>query len=429
MRVFEQGIDRDADIAAALAAGSPADDPAVEAVVQDILQQVKQRGDDALLELGRRFDSPDLDAISVPADAGAEAWERISEQLRDALQRAADNIRRFHEEEKQQSWFSSRGGSMLGQIVTPIDSVGIYVPGGRAQYPSTVLMTAMPASVAGVGSIAIATPSGEGGQVSDSVLAACHLAGVTRIYRMGGAQAIAAFAYGTASVARVDKVVGPGNQYVNAAKRLVFGHVGIDSLAGPSEVLIIADESANPDWVAADLIAQAEHGGESKSILITWSRGLADRVLSAVSRQLASEPRADLIRRSLSSMGAVVVARDADEAVRLSNISAPEHLQILAREPAQFITRLRNAGAIFVGPYTPVPLGDYVAGPSHTLPTGASARFCSALGVAEFQKRSSLLWYRPEEYSDEAPAAMYLAETEGLWAHKKALQMRLEDGA
>jgi histidinol dehydrogenase len=429
MRVFEQGIDRDQDIREALVAGSPTDDLEVESAVRDIIAQVKDRGDKALLELGQKFDSPDLKEIAVSTEEIEDAASNTPRDVLNALSHAAENVRKFHQREKENSWFHSEGSTTLGQIVRPIDTVGIYVPGGKAAYPSTVLMTAIPASVAGVGDICIATPAGPGGKVPDSVLAACRLCGVTSVFKMGGAQAVAAFAYGTNSVPRVDKIVGPGNQYVNSAKRQVFGQVGIDSLAGPSEVLIIADENSEPAWVAADLISQAEHGGDSKSILVTWSRTLVDRVLYSISAQLENEPRAEYIRKSLSSRGVVLLVKGPEEALLWTNICAPEHLQIMVRQPQDWIGQISNAGAIFIGPYSPVPLGDYVAGPSHTLPTGASARFSSALGVAEFQKRTSLIWYGADEYFKDAPAAIKLADIEGLAAHKKSLELRLKEQA
>lgn len=428
MRVLEQGIDRDEDIRSALDAGAPASDPQLEAAVLGIIAQVRQRGDEALMELGRKFDSDDLDALSVDPAELRRALLALPLELRSSMERAAENIRRFHVQEKAESWVSTRGGTSLGQLVRPLESVGVYVPGGRAAYPSTVLMTVIPAQVAGVPHVAVASPCGQGGRLPDSVMAACALCGVEKVYRVGGAQAIAAFAFGTHTIARVDKVVGPGNQYVNSAKRLLFGHLGIDSLAGPSEVLVIADETADPDWVAADLIAQAEHGGESRSVLVTWSRQLADRVLGAFSAQLADAPRAEYIRQSLGTSGLILLVRGADDAVYWSNVCAPEHLQLSVRDPQQWLGRLVNAGAIFVGPYSPVPLGDYAAGPSHTLPTGSAARFSSALGVAEFQKRTSLIWYGPDEYAEDARAGMVLAESEGLDAHRRCLEMRLKGG-
>jgi len=426
MRILEQGVDPDQMILQALSAGSPMDEPAVEKTVREIIESVRRDGDTALLELGRRFDSPSLAAVAVDAAELARAWERLDAHLREALQRSADNVRRFHEEEKQSSWFSPRGGGMLGQIVRPLRSVGIYVPGGRAAYPSSVLMTAIPASVAGVEDICVATPVSHNGEIPDAVLGACHLCGVRRVFRMGGAQAIAAFAYGTQTVPRVDKVVGPGNQYVNVAKRVLYGQVGVDSLAGPSEVLIIADESTPASWVAADLIAQAEHGGESKAVLITWSRPLADRVLAEISAQTAAQPRAQYIRAALDSRGLMLVVPDAGSAARWADACAPEHLELLVRSPQEWISRIHNAGAIFAGAYSPVPLGDYAAGPSHTLPTGTAARFSSALGVAEFQKRTSLIWYSRDQYERDALAGMTIAECEGLAAHRASLAKRLE---
>ncbi len=429
MRIFEQGVDSEQDILAVLTAGSALEDPTIEDSVRQIIERVRNEGDSAVLDLGRRFDSDRLDSLVVPEQEIQQSSTLVSQDILDSMRRAADNIRDFHMREKESSWFHAADGVTLGQIVQPLDSVGIYVPGGRALYPSTVLMTALPAAVAGVGRIAVATPCGPDGQVSPLVLSACALSGVSRVYKMGGAQAIAAFAFGTQTVSRVDKVVGPGNQYVNVAKRLLFGQIGIDALAGPSEVLILTDGSCRPEWIASDLIAQAEHGGESKSILITWSRVVADQVLSSISALLETQPRADYIRQSLATRGAIIVVDRGDDAVHLTNICAPEHLQLLVANPMDWLGYIRNAGAIFVGEYSPVPLGDYVAGPSHTLPTGTSARFSSALGVAEFQKRSSLIWYSRQGYATDARAAMALAEAEGLVAHRMALEMRLGSDA
>ena len=427
MRILEQGIDSESDILAVLTAGSATNELEIEAVVREICQQVQRDGDQALLELGQRFDSGELSSIEVDASEIEAAFHSTPPHITTALQRAASNIHRFHEAEKQSSWMTLNGGSTLGQIVRPMESVGIYVPGGKAAYPSTVLMTAIPAAVAGVERVAVATPVAADGSVPRVVLAACHLCGVKQVYKMGGAQALAAFAYGTATVQRVDKVVGPGNQYVNVAKRLLFGRIGVDSLAGPSEVLIIADASVPADWIAADLMAQAEHGAESKSIVITWSRVLADKILSSIGALCRLEPRSEWISQSLAARGALIVVEDEVEALRLTNLCAPEHLQLLVGNPQEWIGRVRHAGAIFAGSYSPVPLGDYAAGPSHTLPTGTSARFSSALGVAEFQKRTSLIWYDKNEYAEDAKAAVTLAEAEGLHAHATSLRLRMAE--
>ena len=428
MRFLETARHTEGEIRAALTAGSPADDDAVEHSVREIIARVRSEGDAALLDLGRRFDSPGLESIAVPVERVSQALESISADLRQALEHAAANIREFHEQEKSVSWVSTRGSTVMGQLVRPVPSAGLYVPGGRAAYPSTVLMTAIPAAVAGVRELFVATPCGERGEVPDSILAACAISGVSRVFRMGGAQAIAAFAFGTESVPRVDKVAGPGNRFVNCAKRLLFGHVGVDSLAGPSEVLVIADGSADPEWLAADLIAQAEHGGDSRSILVTWKREVAEAVQNAVERQLPREPRAGHIRESLGSFGVILLTSGPDEAVHWTNICAPEHLQIWVERPQEWIGRIVNAGAVFVGPWSPVPIGDYAAGPSHTLPTGTAARFSSALGVAEFQKRTSLIWYGPQEFARDAQAAIIIAEAEGLPAHARAIELRGKDG-
>ncbi len=429
MRILIQGVDPAETISSALELGAAVMQPGVESLVREIIEDVRVRGESALLDLGRRFDCPRLEKIAVPRDEIERAAARVGDDLWQALERAAGNIRRFHEEEKQSSWVTARGGATLGQLVKPVDCAGLYVPGGRACYPSSVLMTAIPASVAGVKRIYLATPAGPDGRPPDAVLAACSLCGVTGVFNMGGAQAIAAFAFGAGCVPRVDKIAGPGNQYVNTAKRLLFGQVGIDSLAGPSEVLIVADDCAPAEWIAADLIAQAEHAGDSKAILVALSREVAEAVNSAVEKRVRAEPRRELIEQSLSSGGVIIVAESPDAALELVNTCAPEHLQLLVRDPQEWIPGVRNAGAIFAGPYTPVPLGDYAAGPSHTLPTGTSARFLSALGVAEFQKRTSLLWYGRDAMQEDARAAMVIAEAEQLHAHKAALEIRLADGA
>lgn len=429
MLFLKQGVDSDQAIASALERGAPAAESEVESAVREIISDVRQRGDQALLDLGRRFDCPVLSRISVPASEIEQAASRVDRPVTQALQHAAENIRAFHTEEKQSSWVMTRGPALLGQLVRPLGSVGLYVPGGRACYPSSVLMTAIPASVAGVERICLATPPAGTGQPPDIVLAACHLCGISDVFSVGGAQAIAAFAYGTASVPRVDKIAGPGNQYVNVAKRLVFGQVGIDSLAGPSEVMIVADGSAPAEWAAADLIAQAEHAGDSRAILLALSRPVGEAVVEAVRRQLAREPRRDLIEQSLSGYGAVIVASGRQGALDLINTCAPEHLQMLVEDPQTWLDGIKSAGAVFVGPYTPVPLGDYVAGPSHTLPTGTAARFMSGLGVSEFQKRTSLLWYGREGYEPDARAAMVVAEAESLSAHRRSLEVRLDGGS
>lgn len=427
MKILETGVDSPEGIRQALSSGSAADATEITLVVEGIIRDVQSRGDDSLLDLGRRFDSPNLQSINVSQDAIDSACDKVPDDFLTALKHASFNVRRFHEDEKQQSWTSWNPGKTLGQIVRPIDSVGIYIPGGRAAYPSSVLMTAIPASVAGVPEVSVCTPAAPDGKIPDTVLAACKLCGINRVYAVGGAQAIAAFALGTESVKKVDKVVGPGNQYVNVAKRLLFGHIGIDSLAGPSEVLILSDGSVDPEWVAADLIAQAEHGGESKSILVTDSRLHADAVLKAVSRLTETLPRRDILRQSLGALGVVLIVQGREEALEWTNLCAPEHLQMLVENPEDWLGGIRNAGAIFVGPYTPVPLGDYSAGPSHTLPTGTAARFSSALGVSEFQKRTSLIWYGPEAYPADARVAASLARAEGLDGHRLSLQLRLKD--
>jgi len=406
-------------------------DAAIEKVVADILADVQKRGDEAVLEYTNRFDK--LDAKTLPeleltqAELKA-AFEGLPAVQRDALEAAARRVRSYHEAQKKasgESWsYRDADGTLLGQKVTPLDRVGIYVPGGKAAYPSSVLMNAIPAHVAGVGEIimVVPTPKGEKNQL---VLAAAYVAGVTRGFTVGGAQAVAALAYGTTTIPACDKITGPGNAYVAAAKRRVFGTVGIDMIAGPSEILVLADGSTPPDWVAMDLFSQAEHDELAQSILLCPDAAYIDRVQAEIDRLLPTMPRAEIIAASLNGRGALIHTKSMEEACEISNRIAPEHLEVSSSEPHRWEPLLRHAGAIFLGNFTSESLGDYCAGPNHVLPTSGTARFSSPLGVYDFQKRSSLIEVSEAGAQVLGPIAVTLAEGEGLQAHAEAARMRL----
>jgi len=413
----------------ALTAFETAQDPAVDATVARIIADVRARGDAALLEYTRQLDGVEatsVAALEIPAAEMRDAFAALPEQVRSALQTAASRIRAFHERQKLESWsYRDADGSEFGQRVSALDRVGIYVPGGKAAYPSSVLMSAIPAQVAGVGEIVMVVPA-PGGTRNPLVLAAAHLAGVTRAFTIGGAQAIAALAYGTATIPPVDKICGPGNAYVAAAKRRVFGAVGIDMIAGVSEVLVIADESANADWVAMDLFAQAEHDELAQAILVTPDANLIDAVAASARRQLASMPRRAIIAASLANRGALIKVRDLDEACAVANRVAPEHLELAVADPAALLPKIRHAGAIFMGHHSSEALGDYCAGPNHVLPTGRTARFSSPLGVYDFQKRSSVLAVSIEAARMLGSVAVTLADGEGLPAHAQSARYRVD---
>jgi histidinol dehydrogenase len=400
-------------------------DGAVEASVRAIIAEVRKRGDAAVLEYTRRFDRIQARAmaeLAVPHASLEAALAALTAAQRDVLQAAAVRIRAFHERQLSQSWdYTEADGTRLGQRVTPLAKVGVYVPGGKAAYPSTVLMNVIPAKVAGVAEIVMASPNAE-----PMVLAAAALAGVDRAFAIGGAQAVAALAYGTESVPRVDKIVGPGNVYVAAAKRQVFGEVGIDMIAGPSEILVIGDGSASADWTAMDLFSQAEHDEVAQSILLSPSATYLDAVQASMARLLPSMPRRAVIEASLSSRGALVLTRSLDEACELANRIAPEHLELLVERPADLLPRLRNAGAIFLGRFSSEAIGDYCAGPNHVLPTAGTARFSSPLGVYDFQKRSSLIEVSESGARTLGRIAAELADGEGLAAHARSANMRYE---
>jgi histidinol dehydrogenase len=407
-------------------------DAAIENRVADILNDVRQRGDAAVLEYTNRFDAlavTDMNALTLGADELRQAFESLPAQQRDALQTAAARVRSYHEAQKKasgESWtYRDADGTLLGQKVTPLDRVGIYVPGGKAAYPSSVLMNAIPAHVAGVSEIIMVVPTPRGDK-NPLVLAAAHVAGVTRAYTIGGAQAVAALAYGTASVPHVDKITGPGNAYVAAAKRRVFGTVGIDMIAGPSEILVLADGTTPADWVAMDLFSQAEHDELAQSILLCPDADYIDRVQAEIERLLPQMPRRDIIEKSLNGRGALIHTRSMQEACEISNRIAPEHLEISSDQPERWEPLLRHAGAIFMGAYTSESLGDYCAGPNHVLPTSGTARFSSPLGVYDFQKRSSLIQVSETGAQTLGRVASVLAHGEGLQAHAMAAEFRLK---
>jgi len=399
----------------------------VDEVVAAIIKDVRLRGDAAVLELTSKFDGMNLtaDQLRISTAEIDAAVEAISPEVRSALEVAYRRIRAHHEKQMpSDSIYQDEIGVTLGTRWSAIEAVGIYVPGGLASYPSSVLMNAVPAVVAGVERIAMVVPT-PNGVINPAILAAARIAGVTEIYRIGGAQAVAALAFGTDTIPPVYKITGPGNAYVATAKRHVFGTVGIDMIAGPSEVLVIADRSANPAWVAADLLAQAEHGAGAQSILVTTDENLADAVAAEVERQLAVLPRAEITREGWEEFGAIIVVQNLDEAVVLANRIASEHVELALDEPQSLIPRIRNAGAIFVGHHTPEAIGDYVGGTNHVLPTARSARFASGLGVLDFVKRTSILQCDPSSLAALAPSAVALAETESLAAHGRSVSIRL----
>lgn len=396
--------------------------------VAEIISAVRAEGDAALCRLSLELDGCPLDAasIKVSGEEMERAMTRVDSDFLRAVRRAGDNIRAYHEKQVVNSWFDcGREGVVLGQMIRPLQRVGIYVPGGKASYPSSVLMNAVPARVAGVEEIAMVTPPGRDGEVSASTLAAAAVAGVTEIYRIGGAQAIAALAYGTGTVRPVDKITGPGNRYVTMAKRLVFGVVDIDMLAGPSEILVVADASANPAYVAADMLSQAEHDEMAAAILITPDRDLARSVAAELERQLRLLERSDIAAAALSGYGAIIITGSVEEAVELANRFAPEHLELMVRDPFTWLGGVRAAGAVFLGQYSPEPVGDYMAGPNHVLPTGGTARFFSPLGVDQFIRRTSVVYYSRDALHREAPDIMKLAAVEGLGAHGRSVEIRM----
>ena len=433
MSAIRRFSSRDADFTArldALLAFEAAQDDAIERTVAAILADVKARGDAAVLEYTQRFDRvpaaslPELELSRAELDA---ALAGLPVERRAALETAAARVRAYHERQPLQGWqYEEADGTRLGQKVTPLDRVGLYVPGGKAAYPSSVLMNAIPAKVAGVKELIMVVPT-PGGEHNQLVLAAACLAGVDRVFTIGGAQAVGALAYGTESVPQVDKIVGPGNAYVATAKRRVFGIVGIDMVAGPSEILVVSDGTGNPDWVAMDLFSQAEHDELAQSILICTDAAFIERVQASIDKLLPTMPRQEVIRTSLSNRGAFILVRDMDEAIAIANRVAPEHLELALDNPDPWVEKIHHAGAIFIGHYTSESLGDYCAGPNHVLPTSGSARFSSPLGVYDFQKRTSLIKVSQAGAQTLGRIASTLAHGEGLPAHAKSAELRLAD--
>jgi histidinol dehydrogenase len=399
----------------------------IEQRVRAILDAVRMHGDKAVLEYTRKFDFAGTTRLAVSPGEISACAERADERVVQALKISARRIKAFHERQREKSWSFSEGGALLGQIIRPIQRVGAYVPGGRASYPSTVLMSVIPALVAGVKEIALCVPMPQG-EMNPSVMAAIRLLKITEVYRIGGAQAVGAMAYGTGTIKKVDKIVGPGNIYVATAKKMVFGAVDIDMIAGPSEILIITDNAANPVFVASDLLSQAEHDELASSILITDSRQFADHVLVELQRQLAQLQRKGIARRSLEAYGAIIVTKDLRRGAEIANRIAPEHLEIMTKSPKRILPFIRNAGAIFLGQWTPEALGDYAAGPNHTLPTGGTARFSSPLGVYDFVKRSSVLSFTRKGFTDLAETVKTIADAEGLEAHGNTVRVREKGG-
>ncbi|MCL2339920.1 MAG: histidinol dehydrogenase [Actinomycetia bacterium] len=393
-----------------------------------IIEAVRSRGDEALVEYTKQFDKAERKSLVVSLQEIEAAWREIPEALREALQTAAENIRDFHERQVTQSWFVTRpDGALVGSQIRAVPSVGIYVPGGRAAYPSTVLMNGLPAQVAGVERIVMVTPPRSDGKISPATLAAAKLVGITEIYAVGGAQAIAALAYGTDTIFPVDKIVGPGNAYVAAAKRLVAGDVGIDMIAGPSEVAILADDSADSSLIAIDLLAQAEHDPEARTFLVTTDETIIDEVIERIEHYLTDSPRLEITKQSIDKNCLVFVCGDLPTALAAVNAIAPEHLEIQMEQPLELLNLIENAGAIFLGPWSPQSVGDYLAGPNHTLPTGGAARWASPLSVDDFMKRTSVVSYSFAALTNDAPAIVELARAEGLWAHGRAVEVRFED--
>ena len=395
-----------------------------------IVDRVRSEKDAALFEYTAMWDCPEIHAgnVKVSVEDMKAAYDTLEPELQEAITLSAARIESFHQKQKQNTWIDVKeNGEILGQRVTPLEKVGVYVPGGKAAYPSSVLMNVIPAKVAGVERIVMVTPASKDGQLTQEVLAAAYIAGVTEVYKIGGAQAIAALAFGTETIPKVDKIVGPGNIYVTLAKREVFGYVNIDSIAGPSEILIVADESANPTFIAADLLSQAEHDQLASAVLITTSKALAEKVQKEVARFYEIMPRQEILSASLANYCAIVIEPSMESACELANAIAPEHLELAVTAPFEVLTRIKNAGAIFLGHYTPEPVGDYMAGPNHVLPTNGTARFFSPLGVDDFIKKSSILSFTKEALMPIGKSIVRFAESERLFAHALSVQVRLDE--
>lgn len=429
MRIVELTKDTMQNVLEDLLKRSPNSYGEFEGRVTEIIQNVKNDRDKAVFDYTRRFDGADIGAenIRVTEEEIQEAYEQVDKSLVEVVRKALVNIRSYHEKQRQYSWFDSKpDGTMLGQKVTPLSKVGVYVPGGKAVYPSSVLMNIVPAKAAGVEKIIMTTPPGKDGKVNPSTLVAAHEAGADEVYKAGGAQAIAALAFGTESIPKVDKIVGPGNIYVALAKKAVYGHVSIDSVAGPSEILVLADETANPRFVAADLLSQAEHDEMASAILITTSRELAKEVSKEVDAFTAELSRKEIIQKSLDNYGYILIAENMEDAIDTVNEIASEHLEIVTKDPFQVMTKIKNAGAIFIGEYSSEPLGDYFAGPNHVLPTNGTAKFFSPLSVDDFIKKSSIIYYSREALEPIHEDIIKFATAEQLTAHANSIKVRFE---
>ena len=429
MRIVELTKDTMQNVLEDLLKRSPNSYGEFEGRVAEIISNVKSDRDQAVFDYTKRFDGADISAenIRVTEDEIQEAYEQVDEGLVEVIRKALVNIRSYHEKQRQYSWFDSKpDGTMLGQKVTPLSKVGVYVPGGKAVYPSSVLMNIVPARAAGVEKIIMTTPPGKDGKVNPSTLVAAHEAGADEVYKAGGAQAIAALAFGTESIPKVDKIVGPGNIYVALAKKAVYGHVSIDSVAGPSEILVLADETANPRYVAADLLSQAEHDEMASAILITTSRDLAEKVSKEVDDFTAELSRKEIIQKSLDNYGYILIAENMEDAIETVNEIASEHLEIVTKDPFQVMTKIKNAGAIFIGEYSSEPLGDYFAGPNHVLPTNGTAKFFSPLSVDDFIKKSGIIYYSREALEPIHEDIIKFATAEQLTAHANSIKVRFE---
>ena len=429
MRIVQLNEETRKNILEDLLKRDPNNYTAYESTVQEIVEDVRNNRDQALFAYTKKFDGADLDSSNIRVTEAEiqEAMSQVDPELLTVMKRAMKNIREYHEKQKQYSWFDSRpDGTLLGQKVTPLSSVGVYVPGGKAAYPSSVLMNIIPAEVAGVPRIVMVTPPDKNGKVNPVTLIAAHLAGATEVYKAGGAQAVAALAFGTESIPRVNKIVGPGNIFVALAKKAVYGHVSIDSIAGPSEILVLADETANPRYVAADLLSQAEHDELASAILVTTSMELAEEVSRQIEVFLQTLSRRDILEKSLENYGYILVADSMEDAISTANEIASEHLEIVTRNPFEVMTKIQNAGAIFMGEYSSEPLGDYFAGPNHVLPTNGTAKFFSPLGVDDYIKKSSIIYYSREALEPIHKDIETFAEAEHLTAHANSIRVRFE---
>lgn len=429
MRILKLTKDSKQNILENLLKRSPNNYTEYESSVNEIINNVRENRDKAIFDYTKKFDKADIDAsnIRVTKEEIQEAYDKVDEKLLAVIKKSLVNIKKYHEKQLQNSWFTSEDGIILGQKVTALEKAGVYVPGGKAVYPSSVLMNVLPAKVAGVDKIVMCTPPGADGKVYPSTLVAANEAGVDEIYKVGGAQAIAAMAFGTESVPKVDKIVGPGNIFVALAKKAVFGYVSIDSIAGPSEILVLADETANPRYVAADLLSQAEHDEMASAMLITTSKELAEKVSDEVEGFVKVLSRKEIIQKSLDNYGYILVADNMDDAIDAVNEIASEHMEIVTKDPFTVMTRIRNAGAIFIGEYSSEPLGDYFAGPNHVLPTNGTAKFFSALSVDDFIKKSSIISYSREALEKVHTDIEQFAQCEQLTAHANSIKVRFED--